>query len=137
MRAILTHCNTGPLATGGCGTALGVIIAAHRAGKKPRVFVGETRPLLQGARLNYLELRQAGVDAVLIVDAAAAVAMKAAPDRSRHRRRRSHRAQRRHREQDRHVCAGDFGGASWHPILRCGAALDVRSDAGQRRCDPD
>ncbi|MBV8344330.1 MAG: S-methyl-5-thioribose-1-phosphate isomerase [Candidatus Eremiobacteraeota bacterium] len=73
---VLTHCNTGPLATGGSGTALGVIIAAHRAGKRPRVFVDETRPLLQGSRLNYLELRMAGVDAVLMVDAAAAVAMK-------------------------------------------------------------
>jgi methylthioribose-1-phosphate isomerase len=73
---ILTHCNTGPLATGGSGTALSVIFAAQRGGKKPRVFVGETRPLLQGSRLNYLELRQAGVEAVLIVDSAAAVAMK-------------------------------------------------------------
>ncbi|MBV8155473.1 MAG: S-methyl-5-thioribose-1-phosphate isomerase [Candidatus Eremiobacteraeota bacterium] len=72
---ILTHCNTGPLATAGGGTALGVIIAAQRAGKKPRAFVDETRPLLQGARLNYLELRQAGVDAVLQVDSAAAIAM--------------------------------------------------------------
>lgn len=73
---VLTHCNTGPLATAGGGTALGVIIAAHRGGKKPRVFVDETRPLLQGARLNYLELRDAGVDAVLMVDSAAALAMK-------------------------------------------------------------
>jgi methylthioribose-1-phosphate isomerase len=73
---VLTHCNTGPLATGGRGTALGVIIAAHQGGKKPRVFVDETRPLLQGSRLNYLELREAGVDAVLIVDAAAAVSMQ-------------------------------------------------------------
>jgi methylthioribose-1-phosphate isomerase len=72
---ILTHCNTGPLATAGGGTALGVILAAHRAGKKPRVYVDETRPLLQGARLNYLELRGAGVDAVLMVDSAAALAM--------------------------------------------------------------
>src|SRR5580698_4076304 len=71
---ILTHCNTGPLATAGGGTALGVIIAAQRGGKKPRVFVDETRPLLQGSRLNYLELRDAGVDAVLIVDSAAAIA---------------------------------------------------------------
>jgi len=73
---ILTHCNTGPLATAGGGTALGVVIAAQRAAKHPRVFVDETRPLLQGARLNVLELREAGVDAVLIVDAAAAVTMK-------------------------------------------------------------
>jgi methylthioribose-1-phosphate isomerase len=73
---VLTHCNTGSLATAGGGTALGVIIGAQRSGKKPRVFVDETRPLLQGARLNYLELRDAGVDAVLIVDSAAALTMK-------------------------------------------------------------
>ena len=72
---ILTHCNTGPLATAGGGTAVGVILAAQRAGKRPRVFVDETRPLLQGSRLNYLELSQAGVDVVLQIDAAAAVAM--------------------------------------------------------------
>jgi methylthioribose-1-phosphate isomerase len=73
---VLTHCNTGPLATAGGGTALGVVIAAQRGGKKPRVFVDETRPLLQGSRLNYLELREAGAEAVLIVDGAAAVTMK-------------------------------------------------------------
>jgi methylthioribose-1-phosphate isomerase len=73
---VLTHCNTGPLATAGGGTALGVVIAAQRGGKKPRVFATETRPLLQGSRLNYLELREAGIDAVLIVDAAAAIAIK-------------------------------------------------------------
>lgn len=72
---ILTHCNTGPIATAGGGTAVGVIIAAQRAGKKPRVYVDETRPLLQGSRLNYLELTNAGVDAVLQVDSAAAIAM--------------------------------------------------------------
>jgi methylthioribose-1-phosphate isomerase len=73
---VLTHCNTGPLATGGGGTALGVVIAAQRGGKKPRVFTCEARPLLQGSRLNYLELRQAGIDAVLIVDSAAAITIK-------------------------------------------------------------
>ena len=73
---VLTHCNTGPLATAGGGTALAVILAAQRAGKKPRVFVDETRPLLQGSRLNYLELRDAGVDAVLIVNSAAAIAIQ-------------------------------------------------------------
>ncbi|HEY1609011.1 MAG TPA: S-methyl-5-thioribose-1-phosphate isomerase, partial [Paraburkholderia sp.] len=73
---VLTHCNTGPIATAGGGTALGVIIAAHRAGKKPRVFVDETRPLLQGARLNTVELEAAGVETVLQVDGAAAIAMQ-------------------------------------------------------------
>ena len=73
---ILTHCNTGPIATAGGGTALGAIIAAHRAGKRPHVFVDETRPLLQGARLTYYELQREGVDATLLVDAAAAIAMQ-------------------------------------------------------------
>lgn len=72
---IITHCNTGPLATGAGGTALGVILAAQRAGKHPHVFVNETRPLLQGSRLTELELRSAGVDAVVQVDSAAAAAM--------------------------------------------------------------
>ena len=73
---IITHCNTGPLATAGGGTALGVIVHAHRAGKKPHVFVDETRPLLQGSRLTYYELAAAGVDATLQVDGAAAIAMQ-------------------------------------------------------------
>jgi methylthioribose-1-phosphate isomerase len=72
---ILTHCNTGPIATAGGGTALGVIIAAQRADKHPHVYVDETRPLLQGGRLTYFELAQAGVDATLQVDGAAAIAM--------------------------------------------------------------
>ena len=73
---VLTHCNTGPLATGGHGTALGAIVAASRAGRKVHVYVDETRPLLQGARLTMYELRDAGVEATLIVDAAAAVTMQ-------------------------------------------------------------
>jgi methylthioribose-1-phosphate isomerase len=73
---VLTHCNTGPLATAGGGTALGAIIAAAQAGKHLHVYVTETRPLLQGARLTMYELEQAGVDATLIVDSAAAVTMQ-------------------------------------------------------------
>jgi methylthioribose-1-phosphate isomerase len=73
---IVTHCNTGPIATAGGGTALGVIIAAGRDGKRPHVFVDETRPLLQGARLSYYELERAGVEATLIVDGAAAITMQ-------------------------------------------------------------
>lgn len=73
---ILTHCNTGPLATGGEGTALATIVAAHRAGKALHVFVDETRPLLQGARLTMFELREAGVPCTLIVDGAAAITMQ-------------------------------------------------------------
>lgn len=65
---ILTHCNTGGLATVGVGTALGVITEAHRQGKKIHVFVDETRPLLQGGRLTTWELEKAGVPYTLICD---------------------------------------------------------------------
>jgi methylthioribose-1-phosphate isomerase len=73
---VLTHCNTGPIATGGDGTALGCFIAAHRAGKSLHVFVDETRPLLQGARLTMFELKEAGVPSTLIVDSAAAITLQ-------------------------------------------------------------
>ncbi|MGZ3504537.1 MAG: S-methyl-5-thioribose-1-phosphate isomerase [Vulcanimicrobiaceae bacterium] len=73
---VLTHCNTGPLATSGEGTALGAIVAAHRAGRKVRVYADETRPLMQGSRLTHFELTQAGVDTTLLVDSAAAIAMQ-------------------------------------------------------------
>lgn len=65
---ILTHCNAGALATGGFGTALGVIRAAHAAGKKVRVLADETRPYLQGARLSAWELHQDGIDVEVITD---------------------------------------------------------------------
>ena len=67
---VLTHCNAGPLATGGIGTALGVLLAMHAAGRDVRVWAGETRPLLQGARLTVWELGRAGVPVTLQVDAA-------------------------------------------------------------------
>ncbi len=65
---ILTHCNAGALATGGFGTALGVIRAAHFSGKKIRVFADETRPFLQGARLTTWELVKEGIETYLISD---------------------------------------------------------------------
>jgi methylthioribose-1-phosphate isomerase len=68
---ILTHCNTGPLATTGYGTALGVIIYAHEQGKGVRVLADETRPLLQGARLTCWELQKAGIPVTLITDSMA------------------------------------------------------------------
>ncbi|HEX3594282.1 MAG TPA: S-methyl-5-thioribose-1-phosphate isomerase, partial [Polyangiaceae bacterium] len=69
---ILTHCNTGGLATGGYGTALGVIRAAHEAGKRIRVLADETRPYLQGARLTAWELQQLGIPVLVVADGAAA-----------------------------------------------------------------
>jgi methylthioribose-1-phosphate isomerase len=65
---VLTHCNTGALATGAYGTALGIILAAHESGKRLHVWVDETRPLLQGARLTAWELEQASVPYTLITD---------------------------------------------------------------------
>ncbi len=73
---VLTHCNTGSLATAGFGTALGVIRAGVAQGRIDAVFAGETRPWLQGARLTVWELQQDGIDATLIADSAAAHLMK-------------------------------------------------------------
>jgi methylthioribose-1-phosphate isomerase len=65
---IVTHCNAGALATGGIGTALGVITTAAAAGKNVRVFAGETRPLFQGSRLTAWELGKAGIDVTILTD---------------------------------------------------------------------
>jgi methylthioribose-1-phosphate isomerase len=73
---VLTHCNTGPLATTGYGTALGIIIRAYRQGKKIKVFADETRPLLQGARLTTWELKKIGIPVTLITDNMAGYMMK-------------------------------------------------------------
>jgi len=73
---VLTHCNAGALATGGIGTALGIIYTAQAQGKRIKVFADETRPVLQGARLTVWELQQEGVDVTLICDNTAAFLMK-------------------------------------------------------------
>ena len=73
---VLTHCNTGSLATAGFGTALGVIRAGVAQSRIGKVYAGETRPWLQGARLTVWELQQDGIDATLIADSAAAHLMK-------------------------------------------------------------
>lgn len=73
---ILTHCNTGGLATVGIGTALGVIQTAHEQGKNIHVYVDETRPLLQGGRLTTYELEKLGVPYTLICDNMAARLMR-------------------------------------------------------------
>lgn len=73
---LLTHCNAGALATGGHGTALGVIRSAREAGKALRVYACETRPLLQGARLTVWELLLDGFDVTLLCDSMAGSLMK-------------------------------------------------------------
>ena len=74
--SVLTHCNAGGLATAGYGTAIGVIRAAIEQGKKVHVFVDETRPFFQGARLTVWELHKLGIPATLITDSMAGWLMK-------------------------------------------------------------
>jgi methylthioribose-1-phosphate isomerase len=74
---ILTHCNAGAIATGGYGTALGVIRAAREAGKRVRVLASETRPVLQGARLTAWELVRDGFDVTIVTDSMVASLMRA------------------------------------------------------------
>lgn len=73
---ILTHCNTGALATGGIGTALASIYLAAERGLRPQVFADETRPLLQGSRLTAWELHEAGIPVTILPDSAAASLMR-------------------------------------------------------------
>jgi methylthioribose-1-phosphate isomerase len=75
---VLTHCNAGALATGGIGTALAPIYLAHEQGRRVHVYVDETRPVLQGARLTAWELQRAGIPCTLIADAAAGTLMRQA-----------------------------------------------------------
>ena len=65
---VLTHCNAGALATAGYGTAIGVIRAAHESGRRPQVWVDETRPVLQGSRLTAWELDRLGIPVTLVAD---------------------------------------------------------------------
>jgi methylthioribose-1-phosphate isomerase len=74
---VLTHCNAGSLATVGYGTAIGVIRAAHEQGREPSVWVDETRPVLQGARLTAWELARLGIPFRLVADVMAAGLMAA------------------------------------------------------------
>jgi methylthioribose-1-phosphate isomerase len=74
---VLTHCNTGALVSGGEGTAFAVILAAYRAGRLARLWIDETRPLLQGARLTAWEARRAGMPHAVLADSAAASLMAA------------------------------------------------------------
>ena len=76
MASIYTHCNAGALATGGYGTALGVIRSAHRQGKVKQVYAGETRPWLQGSRLTAWELQQSAIPVKLATEGAAGSLMR-------------------------------------------------------------
>ncbi len=73
---VLTHCNSGGLATAGVGTALGVILTAHQQNKRIHVFVDETRPLLQGARLTAWELKKHGIPFTVLTDSMASIILR-------------------------------------------------------------
>jgi methylthioribose-1-phosphate isomerase len=77
--SVITHCNAGGLATGGLGTALAPMFLAREKGKKFRVYVDETRPLLQGSRLTAWELQKVGIEATVICDSMSAWVMKNNP----------------------------------------------------------
>ena len=129
----LTHCNAGGLATGGYGSAVGALLAAWERDLLTHVWVDETRPLLQGARLTAWELETAGIPHAVIADSAAASRMAAGEvdvvftgaDRIA--------AQRRHREQDRHLRARRAGRAPRDPVLHRRAELDRRPRDAERR----
>ena len=124
---VLTHCNTGSLATVEYGTALGILRAMRDAGTLKHVYVDETRPYLQGARLTAYELVEEGIPFDIITDSTAGFAMKLGSDRRRGRGRRPDRAKRRHGEQDRHVLARGPGIPPRDPVLRGRADDDGQS----------
>ncbi len=113
---LLTHCNTGALATAGWGTALGVIRELHARGLVEVVYADETRPLLQGSRLTAWELVQEGIPHYVQADGAAAWHHPARRGRRGHRRRGPHRRQRRHREQGGHGRRGPRLRGRRHPV---------------------
>jgi hypothetical protein len=126
--AVLTHCNAGALATGGYGTALGVIRSGFAAGLIGRVYADETRPWLQGARLTAWELVQDGIPVTLLADGRQrldASGQSALGDR----RRGSDCGQRRCRQQDRHLSSGGGRPLSRRAVHGGGAGLD-------RGCEP-
>ena len=122
----LTHCNAGGLATGGYGSAVGALLAAWERGLLEHVWVDETRPLLQGARLTAWELETARHPARRDRRLCGRVADGGGRGRLRRHRRRPHRGERRHREQDRHVRPRRARAPPRDPVLRRRADVDRR-----------
>ena len=118
---VITHCNTGALATGAYGTALGVLRAAWEAGKRFSVWVDETRPLLQGARLTTWELGKLGIPYTLIPGWGGRGPDEPGQGGPGHRGRGPHCRQRRRGQQDRHLWVGGPGAPPRDPLL-CGRA---------------
>lgn len=118
---VITHCNAGALATGGYGTALGVIRAAKDKGKRIKVYADETRPVLQGARLTAWELYQDQIDVTLICDSMAPFLMKKKNSRSDSRS--GPNSQKwGYGQQDRHLwpcCCGEISWSTFHSCCSC------------------
>ena len=129
---VLTHCNAGPLAAGGIGSALGIIYTAHSQGKGLHVWVDETRPLLQGARLTAPSL-PAGASLHAHRRQYGGISHGRRARGRCHHRRRPHRVQRRRRQQDRHLRPRRAGARPQHPVLHCRARLHVRPVAARRQ----
>ena len=135
---VMTHCNAGALATCGWGTATAPLFLAHAEGMPLHVWVSETRPRLQGAKLTAWEMRAARHPAHAVRRRArAASLMRRRRRRPRSRRRRSRRAQRRRLQQDRHLRQGAGRARQRRSVLRRPAVADDRLDARRRRRDPD
>ena len=133
---VLTHCNAGALATVDVGTALGVIIQAHKQGKKIHVMVDETRPRLQGAKLTAWELTQAGVPMTLIADNAPDIICA----KGKWKNVLSARIVWRQTAMWQIKSArksGGTGARKWYSVLCCDADLDHRYELAQRRFDSD
>ena len=133
----LTHCNTGALATGGYGTALGAIRLGWERGLVEHVWVTETRPLNQGSRLTAWELDRLGIPFAVIADSAVASADGGRAGGHRVHRRRPHRGERRHRQQDRHVRARRARAPSRRAVRRRRTDVHGRHRGAERRRDPD
>ena len=116
----LTHCNTGALATGGYGTAVGIIRTAWRDGRLERVYATETRPLLQGARLTAWELVRDGVEACLLGGLGGGYFDESGDGALGVRWRGQGRVKRGRREQDRDVQPGGAGKGERCAVLRLG-----------------
>ena len=123
---LLTHCNTGPLACGQIGTALGVVQALAADGRAVHVYVDETRPWLQGARLTAWELAQAGIPYTLLADAAAGWLLASGRGGRGPGRGGPDRGERRHRQQGGHLPAGRARGAPRGALPRRRPHRDAR-----------
>jgi methylthioribose-1-phosphate isomerase len=123
---VLTICNTGALATGGIGTALGILRVARQQGTLAHVYACETRPRLQGLKLTAWELLQEGIPFEVIADSAAGTLMAQGKVDAVIAGCRPNRRQRRHRQQNRHLHAGGAGALPWGSILHRRAPLHDR-----------